>query len=158
MSACRLMSGRVMIWHKLHKTQSINNRNCKFIFKLLITNIKISKGRIIMYNKHQLLIFTLILFSTMVLSGCENYAEKTHPSWVAPPAGTVFDDSTIYARISQAVQTDPDLRGINIDIKVKDGNVILSGTAANENQVTRINMHAWIADGVKKVDNQISIR
>ena len=56
------------------------------------------------------------------------------------------------------MQTDSDLRGINIDINVKDGNVTLTGTAANEDQITRINMHAWIADGVKKVDNQVSIR
>ncbi|OQW39435.1 MAG: transporter [Proteobacteria bacterium SG_bin4] len=111
-----------------------------------------------MPNQHLLLTLTLVLFSTLILAGCENYAEKTHPSWVAPPAGAVFDDSTIYARIAQAVQTDPDLRGINIDIKVKDGNVTLFGTASNENQVTRINMHAWIADGVKKVDNQIVIQ
>lgn len=111
-----------------------------------------------MLNRSKIFTFALLLFSTLVLFGCENYAEKTHSSWVAPPAGAVFDDSTIYARISQAVQTDPDLRGVNIDIKVKDGNVTLTGTATNEDQVTRINMHAWIADGVKKVDNQVSIR
>ncbi|MBX3616184.1 BON domain-containing protein [Nitrosomonas sp.] len=111
-----------------------------------------------MFNQSKVVAFILLLFSTLLLIGCENYAEKTHPSWVAPPAGAVFDDSTIYARIAQAVQTDSDLRGINIDINVKDGNVTLTGTAANEDQITRINMHAWIADGVKKVDNQVSIR
>lgn len=105
-------------------------------------------------------IMTLVIamMTAALLPGCENYAEKTHPSWVAPPTGPAYDDSTIFARISQAIQTDPELRGAAIDIKVQDGNVTLTGSAGNEGQVTRINMHAWIVDGVKKVDNQVTIK
>ncbi|MER0170000.1 MAG: BON domain-containing protein [Nitrosomonas sp.] len=105
-------------------------------------------------------LFTLIilLMSMIILTGCENYAEKTHESWITPPSGPVYDDSTIFARITQAIQSDPVLQGANIDIKVQDGNVALKGAVSNENQMTRINMHAWIVDGVKKVDNQVTIR
>lgn len=98
------------------------------------------------------------LLSVLALAGCGNYAEKTHPSWVAPTPGAVYDDSTVFARITQAVQADPALRGINIEIKVTDGLVTLSGTIGNEDQMTRINMHTWMVDGVKKVDNQITIK
>jgi hyperosmotically inducible protein len=105
-------------------------------------------------------LFTLIilLMSMIILTGCENYAEKTHESWITPPSGPVYDDSTIFARITQAIQSDPVLQGAKIDIKVQDGNVALKGAVSNEDQMTRINMHAWIVDGVKKVDNQVTIR
>lgn len=105
-------------------------------------------------------LFTLIilLMSMIILTGCENYAEKTHESWITPPSGPVYDDSTIFARITQAIQSDPVLQGANIDIKVQDGNVALKGAVSNEDQMTRINMHAWIVDGVKKVDNQVTIK
>jgi hyperosmotically inducible protein len=105
-------------------------------------------------------LFTLIilLMSMIILTGCENYAEKTHESWITPPSGPVYDDSTIFARITQAIQSDPVLQGANIDIKVQDGNVAMKGAVSNEDQMTRINMHAWIVDGVKKVDNQVTIR
>lgn len=96
------------------------------------------------------------LLSMLALTGCENYAEKTHPSWVAPTPGAVYDDSTVFARITQSIQSDPDLRGANIEVKVADGLVTLSGKVMNENQMTKINMHTWMVDGVKKVDNQIT--
>lgn len=111
-----------------------------------------------MQTRHKLSTLAILLMSVFMLTGCENYAEKTHESWITPPPGAVYDDSTIFARITQAVQSDPVLQGINTEIKVKDGNVTLSGTVNNEDQVTRINMHAWIVDGVKKVDNQVSVK
>jgi len=104
------------------------------------------------------LVLALLFVSLFILTGCENYAERTHQSWVTPPSGPVYDDSTIFARITQAVQSDPVLQGANIEIKVQDGNVALKGAVSNEDQVTRINMHAWIVDGVKKVDNQVTVR
>lgn len=111
-----------------------------------------------MQTRHKLSTLAILLMSVLMLTGCENYAEKTHESWITPPPGVVYDDSTIFARITQAVQSDPVLQGTNVEIKVKDGNVTLSGTVNNEEQVTRINMHAWIIDGVKKVDNQVSTK
>ena len=106
----------------------------------------------------KLAISVLPLISIFFLAGCENYAERTHPSWVAPPPGIVYDDSTIFARVTQAVQSDPVLQGANIEIKVNEGHVTLTGAARNEDQITRINMHTWIVDGVKNVDNQVAVR
>ncbi|MFZ1851738.1 MAG: BON domain-containing protein [Nitrosomonas sp.] len=104
--------------------------------------------------KHFTLFWTLLI-TAAVLTGCENYADKTHPSWVQPPPGAVYDDSTIYARIMAAIQSDAVLQGSHVEVKVTDGNVLLTGTVTNDDQMTRVNMHSWIVDGVKKVDNQI---
>lgn len=110
-----------------------------------------------MQTRYQCIALALLL-SMLALTGCENYAERTHPSWVAPTPGAVYDDSTVFARITQAVQTDPVLRGANIEIKVNDGLVTLTGAVSNEEQMTKMNMHVWMVDGVKKVDNQVTIR
>jgi len=107
---------------------------------------------------YKLFTLSILIIYLLVLNGCENYAEKTHESWIAPPSGVVYDDSTIFARITSAVQSDPVLQGANVEIKVNDGNVVLSGTVINEDQLTRVNMHTWIVDGVKKVDNQITLK
>ena len=108
-----------------------------------------------MQIRYKLFTLATLFLIVLILNGCENYAEKTHKSWVPPPSAPVYDDSTIFARITAAVQSDSVLQGAKIDIKVTDGNVVLSGTVNNEDQLTRVNMHTWIVDGVKKVDNQI---
>ena len=108
-----------------------------------------------MQIRYKLFTSAALFISVLVLNGCENYAERTHKSWVPPPSAPVYDDSTIFARITSAVQSDPVLQGAKIEIKVTDGNVVLSGTVNNEDQLTRVNMHTWIVDGVKKVDNHI---
>lgn len=103
--------------------------------------------------------FTLslaLIITLPMLIGCENYADKTHPSWVQPPPGAVYDDSTIYARIMASIQSDAVLQGSNVEVKVTEGNVLLTGSVINDDQMTRVNMHSWIVDGVKKVDNQIA--
>ncbi len=109
-----------------------------------------------MLTGNKLLNLTLLFMTALILIGCENYSERTHKSWVPPPTSPVYDDSTIFARITTAVQSDPALQGSKIDIKVQDGTVTLSGTVTNEDQLTRVNMHTWIVDGVKKVNNQIA--
>lgn len=102
---------------------------------------------------------TFILFiSILLLSGCENYAERTHESWIEAPSGATFDDSTIYARIAYGINTDPELQGSVVDIKVDNGRVSLTGTVTNQNQITKINMLTWMVDGVKDVDMQVQVR
>ena len=108
-----------------------------------------------MHIRNKLFTLILLFVAMLMLTGCENYAERTHKSWVPPPSSPVYDDSTIFARITTAVQSDPAMQGSKIDIKVQNGMVTLSGTVNNEDQLTRVNMHTWIVDGVKKVDNQI---
>lgn len=111
-----------------------------------------------MCKRNKLSISAMLIVLLFILSGCENYAERTHESWVQPPAGVEYDDSTIYARIALGLNTDPDLQGSDVEVKVEDGKVLLTGTVANRHQFTRINMLSWMVDGVKDVDNQVEVR
>ncbi|PTN11916.1 BON domain-containing protein [Nitrosomonas aestuarii] len=111
-----------------------------------------------MFNLCKLTTPAILFMSVFVLTGCENYAERTHESWIEAPKGIDYDDSTIYARIAYAVNTDPDLQGSDVEIKVDDGKVLLTGTVTNNHHITRINMLSWMVDGVKDVDNQVIVR
>ncbi|MCB1936535.1 MAG: BON domain-containing protein [Nitrosomonas sp.] len=111
-----------------------------------------------MLSRYTLFILSILFTSILLLSGCENYAERTHESWIEAPSGATFDDSTIYARISYGINTDPDLQGSDVDIKVDEGKVSLTGTVTNQNQITKLNMLTWVVDGVKEVDMQVQIR
>ncbi|SET10381.1 hyperosmotically inducible protein [Nitrosomonas marina] len=111
-----------------------------------------------MFCRDTLTISIVAFILVFGLSGCENYAERTHESWIEKPSGIAYDDSTIYARISYALNTDPDLEGSEVELKVDDGNVLLTGTVTNNHQITKINMLSWMVDGVKDVDNQLNVR
>lgn len=111
-----------------------------------------------MLSRYKLFISSVLFLSLIFLSGCENYAERTHESWIEAPSGASYDDSTIYARISYAINTDPELQGSDVEVKVDEGKVSLTGTAANQNQITKLNMLTWMVDGVKHVDMQVQVR
>ncbi len=110
-----------------------------------------------MFYRYVLTAFAIVLMMVFGLSGCENYAERTHESWVEKPPEETYDDSTVYAKISYAVNTDPDLNGSNIEVQVNDGHVMLTGTVVDNHQMTKVNLLTWMVDGVKDVDNQIAI-
>ena len=110
-----------------------------------------------MFSRYNLLILIPLVITLFILSGCGNYAERTHESWIEAPTGVAYDDSTIYARISYVINTDSALQGSNIDIKVDVGKVLLTGTATSQDQITRINMLSWMVDGVKDVDLQVKL-
>ena len=153
--ACLFPVDSVMIPYTLDRRNeflSAYKKNCKTPAEQSLI------GKTTMHIFLKLFTSVLLLIIIFFLAGCENYAEKTHQSWVTPPPGVVYDDSTIFARVTQAIQSDPVLQGTSIEIKVNEGHVTLTGAASNENQITRINMHAWIVDGVKNVDNQVSVK
>lgn len=97
----------------------------------------------------------MILVSTTFIVGCQ---DRIHESWVEKPAPPVYDDPIILARINGSIQDDPVLQGLDIDIEVSDGLVLLSGEIDNPAQADQIVMHAWRVDGVKDVDNQITLK
>ena len=74
------------------------------------------------------------------------------------PAAPVYDDPMVFARINGAVQDDPVLQGLDINIEVNDGMVLLSGEVNNPAQADQVVMHSWRVDGVKDVNNQITLK
>lgn len=104
---------------------------------------------------NKLPILPMALIGALLMSAC---GERVHESWVEAPAAPVYGDPLIFERINTAVLQDPQLQGLTIKIESNDGHVTLSGVVNTQEQAERVAMHSWIMDGVKTVDNQISLR
>lgn len=97
------------------------------------------------------------LAGALSLAGCGK-EEKVHESWKTPEPQAVVDDSTLNSSIQGALKADPDVRHLDIRVEAHNGTVMLSGFADNQAQLDRVNMLAWMVEGVKKVDNKMNVR
>lgn len=100
---------------------------------------------------------TLILIAALSVAACGN-EEKVHESWKTPPAQAEVDDSTLVSTIKSALKADPEVRHLDIGVDAESGTVMLSGVVDNQAQMDRVNMLTWMVEGIKKVDNKMSLR
>jgi hyperosmotically inducible protein len=100
----------------------------------------------------------LILVAALSVAACGKPEEKVHESWKAPPAKAVVDDSTLVSTIKSALKADPEVRHLDIRVEAQNGTVTLSGPVDNQAQMDRVNMLTWMVEGIKKVDNKMSLR
>jgi hyperosmotically inducible protein len=100
---------------------------------------------------------TLILIAALSVAACGN-EEKVHESWKTQPAKAEVDDSTLVSTIKSALKADPEVRHLDIGVDAKNGTVMLSGVVDNQAQMDRVNMLTWMVEGIKKVDNKMSLR
>jgi osmotically-inducible protein OsmY len=73
-------------------------------------------------------------------------------------AGDAIEDGVITAKVKAALLTDPDIKGLRIDVDTRNGVVTLTGNvdkAANLDRAARI---ARDTSGVKSVDNQLVVK
>ena len=66
------------------------------------------------------------------------------------------DDSTLHARVDAAIKAQPTLKNQNIDVKVMNGVVTLTGAVQSRQRKTRATSAARVA-GVTRVDNQLVV-
>ena len=52
----------------------------------------------------------------------------------------------------------PEVRHLDIGVDAENGTVMLSGVVDNQAQMDRVNMLTWMVEGIKKVDNKMSLR
>ena len=107
------------------------------------------------YNK--ILVASVSFLFVAAITGCSD-EPRVHKSWVEAPAAPTYSDYDIRARILTATGTDPDLQGFKIDAEIDDGLVLLTGVVSTQDQINRVTMYTWMVDGVKDVDNQITLK
>jgi osmotically-inducible protein OsmY len=66
-------------------------------------------------------------------------------------------DDRIYDQVRMKITTDPDVKGGNLDVSVKDGVVTIKGRVDTEKARDRATKLAKKVKGVKQVDNQLSV-
>jgi hyperosmotically inducible protein len=72
--------------------------------------------------------------------------------------GTKVDDAVITAKVKSAFIRDDSIKALDIAVNTNNGEVQLSGFVANETQVTRATEVARTIEGVKSVDNKMSVK
>ena len=110
---------------------------------------------------------------TTLLTGCDrmNSSSSTanrpadNSTAVETPAsdsnrtvGGVIDDSVITTKVKAALLADPDVKSSDIYVETRDGKVLLSGFVNNQTQIHRAIEIAQGIEGVKTVDNKMSVK
>ncbi len=72
-------------------------------------------------------------------------------------AGDVLADTAMTAKVKAALIADPDIEAMLIDVDSRDGAVKLAGTQPSQNGIDRAVGIARGIDGVKSVDNRLSV-
>jgi len=79
-------------------------------------------------------------------------------SSAASSAGVVIDDSIITTKVKSALLADPDIKGMDIVVETKKGEVLLSGFVKSQTQIDKALQVAGRIEGVKKVDNKMALK
>jgi len=72
--------------------------------------------------------------------------------------GTEIDDSVVTARVKSALLADPDVKSYGFKVDTRKGEVQLSGFVDNQAQIDRAIVVARAVQGVKNVDNKVSLK
>lgn len=91
-----------------------------------------------------------LVFAVAFISCAGNH---THES-----TGQYVDDSAITTKVKADLVADEGLKGLEIKVVTFKGVVQLSGFVDNETQITRAVEIAQGVDGVKKVENKLTVK
>lgn len=110
-----------------------------------------------MNEKHGSIILVAVLAGALCLGGCTRHEDKVHESWKTPEPKAQVGDAALTDTLRTALRADPELKNLDVRVETHNGEIMLSGTVSNQGQMDRIVMLAWMAEGVKKVDNKLSL-
>jgi hyperosmotically inducible protein len=70
----------------------------------------------------------------------------------------VIDDTVITTKVKSALLADNEIKGTDINVETNKGEVMLSGFVNNQAQIDKAMKVANAIDGVKKVENKMSVK
>lgn len=120
-----------------------------------------------MNTQNKLLVVAITLASALSLAACGKSEEKARAPGEAPKAGapeakttvgTTVDDSAITTKVKSALLADGEVKGLDIKVETNKGEVQLSGFVDTQAQIDRAISVAKGVEGVKNVDNKMSLK
>ena len=115
--------------------------------------------------QNKLFVLTITLIGALSIAGCGKSEEKTAtpaPAPAAPAAkttvGTDIDDGAVTTKVKSALLADADVKSFDIKVETRKGEVQLSGFVDNQVQMDRAIAVAKGVEGVKSVDNKMSLK
>jgi hyperosmotically inducible protein len=113
-----------------------------------------------MNNPLGLRIVTTTLAGVMSISmvACGKPADTTGMPAPSTTVGTQLDDSVITTKVKAALLADTSIKGLDITVNTRKGEVQLSGFVDNQGQVDRAVEVSRGIEGVAKVTNEMSVK
>jgi hyperosmotically inducible periplasmic protein len=97
------------------------------------------------------LLATTVTVATITTTGCSNSPYKRS-------SGEYLDDQTLTARVKSALFSDPNVSGFQVNVDSYKGTVSLSGFVDTAAQKARAEDVARQVNGVRQVQNNLSVR
>lgn len=82
----------------------------------------------------------------------------TGSSGSSSTVGTAIDDTVLTTKVKSALMADAGVKSSDIKVETKKGEVQLSGFVASQQQVDKAVQVASAVEGVKKVDNKLTVK
>ncbi|MFZ6732729.1 BON domain-containing protein [Undibacterium sp. Ji42W] len=102
-------------------------------------------------------ILPMLSASLLILAGCNKAPDGTAAS-ASTTIGVEIDDSVITTKVKAALMSDDIIKGADVKIETRKGEVLLSGFADNQAQIDHSAAVAMAVQGVKKVDNKLALK
>ncbi|ABB74496.1 BON domain-containing protein [Nitrosospira multiformis] len=112
------------------------------------------------------LVLTIALISALAFAGCGKKEEKApapgEPKSEAQTApttiGTEIDDTAITTKVKTALLADDYVKGLDIKVETRKGEVQLSGYVDSQEQIDKAVAIAKGIEGVKNVNNEMMVK
>lgn len=115
-----------------------------------------------MRNPLGLRLLTITAAGVMTLSmvACSKTAETSTTGTPAPSTsvGNVIDDSVVTTRVKTALLDSTEIKGFDIQVETRKGEVMLSGFVDNQGQIDQAVALTKGIEGVQSVDNKLSLK
>ncbi len=106
----------------------------------------------------RLLTTTLAGVMTISMVACNQPADTAGSPAPSITVGTEIDDSILTTRIKSALLEDADIKSFEFQVETRKGEVMLSGFVDNAVQMERAVTLTRAIEGVKAVDNKVSLK
>ncbi len=108
----------------------------------------------------RILTTTLAGVMTITMVACSKAADTSATGAAASNVsmGTEIDDSVVTTRVKTALLDHIDIKGFDIQVETRKGEVMLSGFVANQGQVDQAMTVTKGIEGVKSVANKLSLK
>jgi len=113
-----------------------------------------------MNNPLGLRILTTTLAGVMTISmvACSKPVDATGAVAPSTTVGTDIDDSVVTTRVKTALLDNIDVKGFDIQVETRKGEVMLSGFVSNQAQIEQAMAVAKGIEGVKSINNKLSTK
>ena len=111
-----------------------------------------------MNTYHRLLVLIMSVIGVLSFTGCGKTQEDASKSAAVTTVGTEIDDSVITTKVKSKLLADPDIKGFDLNVETHKGDVQLSGFVDNQAQIDNAIMITRSVEGVKNVDNRVSLK